>query len=320
MDFPIQPGLVQASNKEEISSMKGHEKTSGLLRVLIVGANSYIGTSLATWLARWPENYSMETLDVEDRSWREKSFSSFNVVFHVAGIVHKRKASKSEYYAVNCDLAIEVANRAKTDGVNQFIFMSSMAVYGVQDVMCKNNLISSDTGLDPKTLYGKSKLQAEIGISALQDDTFSVAILRPPMVYGFGCRGNYVLLRRFTLRFGMIPTIENKRSAICISNLCECVKQLMDRKERGVFCPQDPEYFNTSLAMSMIGDVHKRKTKRSRLMTGFIIVCAVFLPSVRKAFGNLGYARIGETWLNYHVKTFPAAVLEIENQWSKCDL
>lgn len=157
-------------------------------RILITGANSYIGTSFEKWLSQWPDKYTVDTIDMIDGKWRKESFAGYDVVFHVAGIAHIRETKKNRdlYYKVNRDLAYETAKKAKAEGVNQFIFISSMSVYGVD-----NGVINKNTPLNPKSNYGKSKLQAEKLIKPLCDDNFKVAILRPPMVYGKGCKGNY---------------------------------------------------------------------------------------------------------------------------------
>lgn len=156
-------------------------------KILITGANSYIGTSFEKYVSQWPEKYEIDTVDMIDGSWREKSFAGYDAVFHVAGIAHRKETKENEhlYYEVNRDLAIETARKAKQDGVPQFIFLSSMSVYG------KNTgIITQETPIVPKSDYGKSKAEAEKGIEVLQDANFNVAILRPPMIYGKGCKGN----------------------------------------------------------------------------------------------------------------------------------
>ena len=101
-------------------------------KVLITGKDSYIGISLEQWLMKEPDNYQVDTVDMKDESWKEKDFSEYDTVFHVAGIAHVSSDPKMEelYYKVNRDLTIETAKKAKAEGVKQFIFMSSIIVYG----------------------------------------------------------------------------------------------------------------------------------------------------------------------------------------------
>lgn len=157
-------------------------------KILITGANSYIGTSFEKYMAQWPEKYQVDTVDMIDGTWREKDFSGYDTVFHVAGIAHQKETQENAelYYKINRDLAFDTAVKAKTDGVKQFIFLSSMSVYGLE-----TGVITKETVPTPKSNYGKSKLQAEELLNGLADETFKVAILRPPMVYGKGCKGNY---------------------------------------------------------------------------------------------------------------------------------
>ena len=163
-------------------------------KILITGANSYIGTSLEKWLGKNPDKYYVDTVSTRDDAWKKKDFSEFDVVFHVAGIAHIKETKENQdlYYKVNRDLAFEAAKKAKAGGVKQFVFLSSMSIYG-QDV----GPIGINTIPNPKTAYGKSKYEAETMVLELEDDSFKVAILRPPMVYGPNSKGNYQLLSKF---------------------------------------------------------------------------------------------------------------------------
>ena len=83
-------------------------------KILITGAGSYIGTALGRYLAQWPERYIVDTVDMIDGSWRERSFAGYDCVYHVAGIAHADTGAVSDerkklYYSVNTDLAIETA-------------------------------------------------------------------------------------------------------------------------------------------------------------------------------------------------------------------
>jgi UDP-glucose 4-epimerase len=119
-------------------------------RILITGKNSYIGTSVEKWLLKEPEKYSVDTIDMLNESWREHDFSKYDVVFHVAGIAHikETKNNRNLYFKINRDLAYETALKAKQDGVKQFIFLSSMSVYGIE-----KGIIDKNTSLNPKRIH-----------------------------------------------------------------------------------------------------------------------------------------------------------------------
>lgn len=165
--------------------------------------------------------YQIDTVDMIGDAWHMHDFSKYDAVFHVAGIAHIKETKKNAplYYKVNRDLTIETAETAKKNGVKQFILLSSMSVYGLT-----TGTITKDTIPAPKSNYGKSKLEADIEIIKIADSSFKVAIMRPPMVYGKGCKGNYQLLRKAALRLPLFPDIENKRSMIYIDTLCERVE------------------------------------------------------------------------------------------------
>ncbi len=257
-------------------------------RILITGANSYIGTSFEKYVSQWPERYETDTVDMIDGSWREKSFAGYDAVFHVAGIAHRKETKENAhlYYEVNRDLAIETAQKAKQDGVHQFIFLSSMSVYG------KNTgVITQETPVAPKSNYGRSKAEAEKGIEGLQDADFNVAVLRPPMIYGKGCKGNYQTLVKFALKLPFFPYVKNERSMLYIENLCEFVRLLVESGDGGTFCPQNAEYTNTSEMVKLIAEAHGKKI---RLIKGFgwlIKFFGFFSSTIQKAFGSLVYDR-----------------------------
>ena len=255
--------------------------------ILITGKDSYIGTSLENWLNK-EDMYKVDTIDMIDESWKEKDFSTYDIVFHVAGIAHVSADPKMEelYYKVNRDLAIETANKAKAEGVRQFIFMSSIIVYG--DSSSSEKIINIDTPPSPSNFYGDSKLQAEEGLKKLESEEFKIAVLRPPMIYGKGSKGNYPRLASFAKRSPIFPNIENQRSMLHIDNLCEFIKLMIDNEESGLFFPQNKEYVSTSEMVKTIAEVHGRKIRMTKIFNPVLKRMFGF-DVVNKAFGNLVY-------------------------------
>ena len=279
-------------------------------RVLITGKNSYIGTSLENWLMREPDKYKVDTVDMKDGSWKEKDFSSYDVVFHVAGIAHIKETSDNQnlYYKVNRDLAYETAQKAKQDGVEQFIFLSSMSVYGIEQ-----GVIDKNTPLTPNSAYGKSKIEAEKLINKLQDDSFTVATLRPPMVYGKGCRGNYPRLVGLALKTPIFPNVDNKRSMIYIDNLSEFVKRLIDNRSGGLFFPQNADYVNTSEMVRIIAEVHGKRVVMTKLFNPLLRLLNV--STVNKVFGDLVYDMSMSNYVSdYRVCGFRESVKKTEQR------
>jgi nucleoside-diphosphate-sugar epimerase len=258
-------------------------------RILITGKDSYIGTSVEKWLMRESDNYVVETVDMIGDSWRKKSFSEFDVVFHVAGIAHVSRDSKLEelYYKVNRDLCIETANKAKAEGVKQFIFMSSIIVYG--ESSSGKRVIDKSTAPNPSNFYGDSKLQAEEGIRRLESDDFKIVVLRPPMIYGKGSKGNYPKLSKAAQILPIFPEIENERSMLHIDNLCEFIKLMIDNEESGLFFPQNKEYVKTSVLVRAISEAHGRKIKLVKFFSPALRLMLGKVNVVNKLFGNLVY-------------------------------
>lgn len=278
-------------------------------KILVTGLNSYIGISFKNWMNQYPNDFSVDSIDMKDGSWREVDFSVYDVVFHVAGIAHvsQNKKLKDLYYKVNRDLTIETAKKAKSDGVKQFVFMSSIIVYG--NGVDKSGVISTDTIPQPKGFYGNSKLQAEKGILPLSDASYKVVVLRPPMVYGPGSKGNFPILVKIAKFSPLFPDIGNKRSILYIDNLCEFIRLIINQNSEGVFYPQNSEYVSTSEIVKVIRLVNGRKT----FMTKFFNPLIKFLFSegkVNKIFGNLVYKQSMSEFAisDYRVKTFVESV------------
>lgn len=264
-------------------------------KVLITGANSYIGTSFEKFINQnHKDEIEISTLDMMNPNWKEYDFSKFDAVFHVAGIAHADVGNvsdevKEKYYKVNRDLTLEVANIAKDNGVKQFIFMSSMIIYSG----CKETFIIKETVPQAENFYGDSKLQADLALQKLTDETFKVCILRPPMIYGKGSKGNYPLLVKLATKLPVFPIVKNRRSMLHIDNLCEFIRLMINNEEAGIFFPQNDEYTNTSDMVEMIAKV---KGHKIIMIPGvnFIIQLMTKVPGkigtlANKAFGNSAY-------------------------------
>ena len=267
-------------------------------KILITGADSYIGTSLEAYLRGKP--YEITTVDVREEAWTDISFSGYDTVVHIAAIVHLKEQPEMEalYYRVNRDLALQAARKAKAEGVGQFIFMSSMSVYGVD-----TGVITPDTVPAPVSFYGKSKLAAEELIRAEADERFKVCILRPPMVYGPGCKGNFQTVVKLVKKLPVFPQLQNRRSMIFIDNLCEFLKLCIDEGESGLFFPQDRDYMQTSQMARTIAETLGRRVFFCRLAGLAVRLMTPFLPIARKAFGSLIYRDTERHNFRYCIRT-----------------
>lgn len=290
----------------------------GYKKVLITGQGSYIGTAVERWLLKDKDHYQVDTLDMQDETWRDTDFSQYDVVYHVAGIAHADVGNVTEeqkqlYYKVNTDLTIEVAERARQAKVKQFIFMSSMIVYSG----CKENFITSETEPCPLNFYGDSKWRADQKIQEMDAENFKVVVLRPPMIYGKGSKGNYPQLAKLASKLPVFPIVKNQRSMLHIDNLCQFVKLMIDNEEHGVFFPQNGEYSNTSDMVQMIAEVKGHRI----IMIPFVGIFIKLLEKVPgkiggltiKAFGNSSYdMSMSEYKENYRVNSLRKSIVLTE--------
>lgn len=256
-------------------------------KVLITGANSYIGDSVREYLLKNPDQYSVDIKDTMDWIPLTTDFEGYDVVFHVAGIAHRKETKKNArvYYKINRDLAISVAEKSKGAGVRQFIIMSTMSVYGKV-----TGFIEKKTKPNPKNCYGKSKLEADRHLWKMRDEKFRVVVLRPPMIYGKDCKGNYQRLRLLALISPVFPDYQNQRSMLYIGNLCNFVKECIDKEKKGLFFPQNDEYTSTSQMIKAISECHGKQIELTKIFNWAIKLVPIRI--FKKAFGDLTYEAV----------------------------
>lgn len=255
-------------------------------KILIAGKGSYIGESFRLYAEAFPDDYAVDVLDTMQFAADEHDFHGYDAILFVAGIAHMKENAENAhlYYEINRDLAVQVATKAKNEGVPHFVYLSSMSVYGKD-----SGVITPTTLPDPKSNYGKSKMQAETQLFALQDDTFKVAALRPPMVYGKDCKGNFQTIVKLIEKLPIFPHVKNKRSMIYIDNLCAFMRLCVDEEKTGVFFPQNKEYMCTTDMARILAQEKGKKVFFSRLLGLPVYLVRGFVSMANKAFGDLIY-------------------------------
>lgn len=253
-------------------------------KILITGQNSYIGNKFAEWVSQWPDEYQITKTSVRNDDWKNQNWGIYDVVLNVAGIAHQRitKESESDYYKVNRDLAIDLANKAKNDGVKHFIQISTMSVFGID-----TGKIDKNTPCNPINAYGKSKLEADSSIFKLKNDSFNITIVRPPMVYGPNCKGNYTSLKKLAKVIPFFPSFENKRSMIFIDNLSQFIMIIINKEIEGYMYPQNTHYVATK-------DMVKQISKANNHSIIFVdvlnpIIALLNVKIINKIFKDLIY-------------------------------
>ncbi len=253
-------------------------------RILVLGKGSYIGDSFKHYLDGIDGDYICDVLDTVSDEWKNSSFVGYDAVYQVAGLAHLKETPelRDKYYYVNCDLAVACAEKAKAEGVPLFVYISTVSVYGMY-----SGVITRDTPPAPNSYYGESKLKAEGILSSMADDGFKVAVIRPPMVYGKGCKGNFPTLVRFAEKSPLFPTKKNRRSMIYVDNMSEFVRHLIDRGEGGLYFPQNSEYICTAEMVRHIAKYKGKKMWFTGIFNPFISLIRV--RTVKKVFGDLYY-------------------------------
>lgn len=302
--------------------------------ILIVGAGSYIGESFVKYAnEHYGDNFTFTTVDTlpgkdgksELDNLTPELLASFDIVYHLAGIAHADvghvdDATKEKYYKVNTDLAITAARRYKTaleesGKTGLFVFMSSMIVYGDSAPYGEEKIIDRHTSPSPANFYGDSKWQADKGIRSIADSTMQVAIIRPPMIYGKGSKGNYPTLSKLARKLPVFPYVENKRSMLYVGNLCEFLCQMFlatfTHKNSGeantakvgskapdslIFIPQNEDYTKTSDMVKKIAKVSGHHILIQKVLNPAVAL-ADHVPGkvsglVDKAFGNNAYDEV----------------------------
>ena len=250
--------------------------------VMITGADGYIGTALTSWLQK--KEYCVIGVDTRQVKPEDIDMSGCDAVVHVAGIAHQKETKENAhlYYEINRDYAVKTALNARRSGIGQFIVLSSMSVYGKSTGRITKKSIPA-----PNSHYGRSKYQADLKFEKMQSERFKVCILRPPMVYGKGCKGNYQALRKLALLTPVFPAWKNKRSMIYIDNLCDFIEKLICEEKSGLFLPQNKEYVCTADMVRCIAHEHGKKIKMLKNLNPFVRISV--LPYRDKVFGSLIY-------------------------------
>jgi UDP-glucose 4-epimerase len=215
--------------------------------ILLTGSNGYLGNS---FLNQYQDKYTFENFSLLIQKLENISFDNIDTILHCAALVHQKVDHPYEkYHEINVDYPIKLAKFAKEHGVKQFVFISTIAVYG-EDI----EKLDENTDYNPITHYGKSKLEAEKQLLQLSDDSFIVSIIRPPMIYGKNAPGNIDSLVKLVKKLPILPfgKIDNKRSFISIQNLCYIIDEIIMQQKSGIFLASDDEPLSTSKLIELI--------------------------------------------------------------------
>ncbi len=223
--------------------------------ILVTGSSGYVGGS---FVKAYKDNYNFVTFSPLRNSLDELELHNVDAVVHCAALVHQKvEYTYERYYEINVQYPLDLANKAKKSGVKQFIFISTIAVYGDAQ-----ELITEHTPCNPVTPYGKSKLEAEKKLQALCDEDFLVCIVRLPMVYGADAPGNIATLISLVKKLPLLPLadINNKRTFLYIENLLCFLELLIEKQVKGVMLIGDDESISTTQLIRSIAKALENRT------------------------------------------------------------
>jgi nucleoside-diphosphate-sugar epimerase len=216
----------------------------------VTGATGFVGRRLLQYNEG---RYRLLTLSLRDEHPALLNLQGVDAIVHLAGKAHQMQLIDDRiYFAVNYELTKQLADRALEQGIKQFIYVSSTKVYG-DDIPEK---LHEKSLCRPTDAYGASKLQAEQYLLSLVSPAFTVAIVRPPLVYGPGVKGNMLRLMQLAAKPIPLPlgNTGNARSMVFVDNLVELLNSIVDQQAGGVFAGGDPHPLSTNELIRLMRD------------------------------------------------------------------
>jgi len=247
------------------------------MKILITGENSFVGRNFL--------DYSIFK-DVSEISLIKHApesidFKMYDVVIHLVAIVHQKKTiPESQYFIINRDLCLNVAGLAKKAGVNQFIFLSTVKVYG--KFISGSEPWNEQSLCSPEDAYGKSKYEAELALKKLEDDSFTVSIIRTPLVYGEYVRANMLSIMKLVKRTRILPfkNVNNRRNFTGAENLVSFIDRIIERRASGIFIAMDEKAISTSELVKMISENLGKKIILFKIPDFVVKVGMTVFPSI----------------------------------------
>ncbi|MFQ6879526.1 MAG: NAD-dependent epimerase/dehydratase family protein [Oscillospiraceae bacterium] len=271
------------------------------MKLLILGKNSYVGVSVKNYIEKHHSDMSVTMASSRDGVWKDINFAKYDAVYNVSGLCHadSKHGTPEQYMSINGQLPIDMGEKAKIDGCKLFINMSSSIIYGNMSFIGEDKTMDRDTVPAPVNVYGESKLFAEKGLLKLEDQNFSVALIRAPLIYGENSTGNFPLLVKFARKSPIFPDIKNQQSMIYIDNLCELIYLIVKHQQGGIYLPQDPEIKCTSQLVKDMAALCNHKIVMTKAFNPILKVLGKKIYYIDKAFGNIAYTKEASNQFDY---------------------
>ncbi len=259
-----------------------------ILHVLITGSTGFIGQH---FIKTYAKHYAIRTVNLRTESVDKLQLEGVQTVLHLAALVHQMQgAPAQQYFNINHNLTMKLARQAKAAGVGNFIYMSTTHVYGhYGDLANPDQKLDESSHCDPTDAYGQSKLLAEENLKRLETENFKVSIVRSPLVYGPGGKGNLNALKKFISFWPFLPFRhpENRRSLIYVENLVYFLHLVMQQRKSGLFLPQDSEPISIQKLVEFVATCTNKKVHLFSMPRFLLKLLYTIKPSVvQRLYGS----------------------------------
>lgn len=260
--------------------------------LMITGASGFIGTN---FIERYKEKYNIVLVDLLKIKPEEIEFKDVDTVLHLAALVHQMNgAPREKYFEVNTELTKKIAEAAKKNKVKHFVFYSTVKVYGYDGDLYNHNFILNEYSPcnptnDP---YGESKWEAEKILREMESDDFIVSVIRPPMVYGKGVKGNMESLIKLVKKLPILPFnyTKNRRSFVNIDSLLHLTSLVIDKEKEGIFLPLDEKPLSLKEMIEGIEEGLKIKRIKIPMIEPFFWILTKIKPNIMvRLYGSLQF-------------------------------
>jgi nucleoside-diphosphate-sugar epimerase len=254
------------------------------MRILITGENSFVGRNFI----EYSSYKNVDEISLLKQPPENIEFIKYDVVIHLVAIVHQKNTiPESQYFIINRDLCVKVAQLAKMAGVKQFIFLSTVKVYG--KFIPGSEPWNEQSLCLPEDAYGKSKYEAELALKKLEDNTFTISIIRTPLVYGEYVRANMLSIMKLVKRTHILPfkDVHNRRNFTGAENLVCFIDRIIERRASGTFIAMDEKAISTSQLVKMIAENMNKKIILFKIPDFIVKFGMVVWPSIfDRLFGS----------------------------------
>ncbi|WBU40022.1 UDP-glucose 4-epimerase family protein [Marinobacter alkaliphilus] len=284
------------------------------MKILLTGSTGFVGKHISTCLGQ-REIYDLScavrkpgscafgreivTGDLNAATDLNSALEGVNVVIHAAARAHIMNDGAvdplSEYRRVNVDGTLNLARQAAGAGVQRFIFVSSVKVNG--ELSSEQAPFYPNDTPAPEDAYGISKWEAEQGLKAIAKETgMEVVIVRPPLVYGPGVKGNFASMVKLVRKGVPLPlgSIRNKRSLVAVDNLVDFIVTCIDHPAAAnqVFMVSDGEDISTSELLRELGKAMGKPARLVPVPAGLLRLGATVLGKRAVAHRVLGSLQV----------------------------